>query len=174
MRGNHCQAVIRRCVQGSIPAHAGQPFPEAATESIRQVYPRACGATINAARNMRAGWGLSPRMRGNQANRQGWTRLKRSIPAHAGQPPKRKPEVVYIPVYPRACGATQRHPWHALLVQGLSPRMRGNLLNRRSRQWSRRSIPAHAGQPAVSIRYGAPRAVYPRACGATDSTATHI
>ena len=47
--------------------------------------------------------------------------------------------------------------------------MRGNHLNDMISESTDRSIPAHAGQPKNMAKAGGPVAVYPRACGATQS-----
>ena len=70
-------------------------------------------------------------------------------------------------VYPRACGGTGHSDPISPPVQGLSPRMRGNLGRLDIRPCPHGSIPAHAGEPPFlhgdSPFYG----VYPRACGGT-------
>ena len=58
-RGNHCQA-------GSIPACAGEPFPETLPDVVEEVYPRVCGGTRASSRQVCAVPGLSPRVRGNR------------------------------------------------------------------------------------------------------------
>ena len=93
----------------------------------------------------------------------------RSIPAHAGQPVCRKARIDHAEVYPRACGATMRWQRGERGVEGLSPRMRGNRTPMSANPTFRRSIPAHAGQPAADSSPGISFWVYPRACGATAS-----
>ena len=114
-----------------------------------KVYPRACGGTCS---------GLVGAL-----YREG------SIPAHAGEPPPEKPLRDFRGVYPRACGGTS-FSWPAQAsTSGLSPRMRGNQSDSRGLSQRRRSIPAHAGEPAQDrIRPGC-RGVYPRACGGTTA-----
>ena len=53
-----------------------------------------------------AGEGLSPRVRGNQDNRNLRTRNLRSIPAGAGEPPFLALSSKGPAVYPRGCGGT--------------------------------------------------------------------
>ena len=106
-------------------------------------------------------------MRGNQCPYQTWRVFPRSIPAHAGQPPFSLMRSTSSRVYPRACGATVLIQYLSPHRRGLSPRMRGNLeLSTDELLWWR-SIPAHAGQPALIARKAAAATVYPRACGAT-------
>ena len=70
-------------------------------------------------------------------------------------------------VYPRGCGGTQRKLATLQLVEGLSPRVRGNQVRRRSSPPSRRSIPAGAGEPRASAARNVKSQVYPRGCGGT-------
>ena len=86
MRGNLCAAYLRLPLSGSIPAHAGQPAAPALSCAVRQVYPRACGATNDTNDRIEKWAGLSPRMRGNRFQPLGVGVRTRSIPAHAGQP----------------------------------------------------------------------------------------
>ena len=89
-------------------------------------------------------------MRGNRVLRLPDGFIDRSIPAHAGQPSLPALSVRRGRVYPRACGATQKPQHRISMLGGLSPRMRGNLLD----------IPLWLHLAAV----------YPRACGATCTT----
>ena len=52
-------------------------------------------------------------------------------------------------------------------VIGLSPRVRGNPPSSSMRAAARRSIPACAGEPVVSLSSGFQGKVYPRVCGGT-------
>ena len=70
-------------------------------------------------------------------------------------------------VYPRECGATIPKTPESMPVSGLSPRVRGNLLNPLSILFGVRSIPASAGQPLGMFGMQAYNRVYPRECGAT-------
>ena len=116
---------------GSIPARAGEPLSGAA---IARVYPRACGGTswiyplaeqsrrTNRSIPARAGEPLdSSQVRRNESG---------SIPARAGEPTLRslrdRGNLPGRPVYPRACGGTQRHVAASSQGGGLSPRVRGN------------------------------------------------
>ena len=118
--------------------------------------------------------GLSPRVRGNPALSPVGSGAYRSIPACAGEPsgltPIPKPEQVY----PRVCGGTQHQiPGQQMLV-GLSPRVRGNPVNRGAVAMPVRSIPACAGEPPGGNRPLRRPEVYPRVCGGTaPPTARH-
>ena len=116
------------------------------------VYPRVCGGAESVALAMAARMGLSPRVRGSHRLSL-WIELwSRSIPACAGEPPFGAAAVALVEVYPRVCGGAIFANAKAKLRKGLSPRVRGS----RSRAFDvpidRRSIPACAGEPALSAR----------------------
>ena len=131
----------------SIPARAGEPSLPGFTAVFRKVYPRACGGTTADTAPSSACAGLSPRVRGNLVGDLRPVHLGRSIPARAGEPswgPSRQP----LPwVYPRACGGTVLGAIAAAFAVGLSPRVRGNLVQQRSGRYGDGSIPARAGEP---------------------------
>ena len=147
MRGNRKRLRRQQVGCRSIPAHAGQPLPTICYGSLGQVYPRACGATSQRRPTPSAPTGLSPRMRGNHRLAPCAIAYLRSIPAHAGQPCPRCDAKLWLKVYPRACGATANSGRSHRYVDGLSPRMRGNLARSSTSCSTARSIPAHAGQP---------------------------
>ena len=132
---------------GSIPACAGEPSRNASNDGVSKVYPRVCGGTY-ARHDLDSGWqGLSPRVRGNRMRVRFLPVTRRSIPACAGEPPRREAIGIQSRVYPRVCGGTAVHgvSFHAL--KGLSPRVRGNQVNVRRDRHCTRSIPACAGEP---------------------------
>ena len=151
----------------SIPALAGQPASPTPNTEWRRVYPRAGGATSTDDPVKTAGEGLSPRWRGNQAPLSIVGIPCRSIPALAGQPVRAAHLGHPEQVYPRAGGATPGQGVQGLLVEGLSPRWRGNHPPEGVVENIRRSIPALAGQPTVRNRCTRTHGVYPRAGGAT-------
>ena len=69
--------------------------------------------------------------------------------------------------YPRVCGATDGTEIIAHQMQGLSPRVRGNLRRENRPAKSPRPIPACAGQPAKHDGARITDGAYPRVCGAT-------
>ena len=77
--------------EGSIPACAGEPVRRVRDCGPLSVYPRVCGGTVPGLLLNCAGWGLSPRVRGNRANRVTLAHLAWSIPACAGEPAFRRP-----------------------------------------------------------------------------------
>ena len=91
-----------------------------------------------------------------------------SIPACAGEPPKRCAMSTICRVYPRVCGGTRPRGTERDSHYGLSPRVRGNQgITRRGPRWSR-SIPACAGEPASPSEWTVLTRVYPRVCGGTS------
>ena len=79
--------------------------------------------------------------------------------------------VVQDEVYPRACGGTQENAGRLLVLNGLSPRLRGNLCHLAQTEQSVGSIPAPAGEPYHPRQATGPDGVYPRACGGTRASA---
>ena len=173
LRGNHGIGISDGGGMRSIPAPAGEPLGEASLMPLREVYPRACGGTVRGGLCLRAGCGLSPRLRGNRLPEPGAGERRRSIPAPAGEPGNYPRGTIPAWVYPRACGGTLRRPKQLHLLPGLSPRLRGNRNRLHPRGHLRRSIPAPAGEPQRSTGPTPPDPVYPRACGGTVCNVTH-
>ena len=116
----------------------------------------------------------------------------RSIPAWAGEPGTRRSGLTLRWVYPRVGGGTFVHHHsfsHSFgrvyprvgggtddnlsdigMLQGLSPRGRGNLCMAVSSITSDRSIPAWAGEPGGGGYWAGVHAVYPRVGGGTHLT----
>ena len=150
VRGNLIPTDAATCHARSIPACAGEPR-QAVTESAgRQVYPRVCGGTWLPANLGNPSQGLSPRVRGNPAGIPGICRIRRSIPACAGEPVPSKWPIAACGVYPRVCGGTGKMPTRRGCATGLSPRVRGNRPVSHFGDGVCGSIPACAGEPARS------------------------
>ena len=114
------------------------------------VYPRACGGTPNFKHSSSEAMG--------------------SIPARAGEPRYSDIVLGHERVYPRACGGTITSDPEFGINSGLSPRVRGNLINKLACDLAIGSIPARAGEPRFPRRKRRCGWVYPRACGGTTST----
>ena len=147
LRGNHRLGLPAPGLAGSIPAPAGEPLRRGQASPLAAVYPRACGGTLIVDGPYNPERGLSPRLRGNLIQ------LKLGI--------------VEGGVYPRACGGTASSCGVFWWRQGLSPRLRGNQGIDGGCHLPRRSIPAPAGEPAVTTPEYWDCEVYPRACGGT-------
>ena len=167
VRGNRDRVYVKSLTRGSIPACAGEPQRLQPNRSLFQVYPRVCGGTQQTAGRNLYHLGLSPRVRGNLARtwRASWAR--RSIPACAGEPVGFPSPYEGNRVYPRVCGGTDSRSTPLQTPPGLSPRVRGNRQRLRRRTDGRGSIPACAGEPAVSMAAWMRASVYPRVCGGT-------
>ena len=153
----------------SIPACAGEPPAPGALAHRRWVYPRVCGGTGNAGGHLSPAAGLSPRVRGNLfSDRRGLTRVW-SIPACAGEPSAYWDVSGGRGVYPRVCGGTGVIADGALIIAGLSPRVRGNQALFALLVSYAGSIPACAGEPCRPGDSAGSGWVYPRVCGGTPS-----
>ena len=108
-----------------------------------------CGGTITAVSGVIAGGGLSPRVRGNPRDVEGCGDCQRSIPACAGEPRQGFAGARESTVYPRVCGGTWRLANESTRAEGLSPRVRGNLVDVKAYHADCRSIPACAGEPGM-------------------------
>ena len=166
-RGNLRRVAVIERDEGSIPAHAGEPpLPGRAPPSAR-VYPRPRGGTKCRFAGARSSTGLSPPTRGNLARARGFTAMRRSIPAHAGEPGARYTVDASHWVYPRPRGGTVPPFVPPCPGGGLSPPTRGNLSCTHANFPLDGSIPAHAGEPRAQPASRTPSPVYPRPRGGT-------
>ena len=104
VRGNPQVSPVVVGVGRSIPACAGEPRVPCAFGGADRVYPRVCGGTTMAGLSTSFSGGLSPRVRGNRANRSRARSRGRSIPACAGEPSGAAGSGSGAEVYPRVCG----------------------------------------------------------------------
>ena len=169
VRGNRRRPPVRRRQPGSIPACAGEPLRRAWAADRARVYPRVCGGTMPTNSPVASAPGLSPRVRGNPIPQWAPTNAARSIPACAGEPPRRSVRRWIRRVYPRVCGGTRLTGGHGGISQGLSPRVRGNQVRGVAVSGGRGSIPACAGEPSKGQMRSAKDWVYPRVCGGTSA-----
>ena len=167
VRGNQARRVRGEAAYRSIPARAGEPASVALTSALKKVYPRACGGTGVKHPIHVPMMGLSPRVRGNLVHSDYIFSNWWSIPARAGEPQRSGAGFSLQEVYPRACGGTGAPPMPVAHHDGLSPRVRGNLVQLSSIQGQWRSIPARAGEPGQDDFGHDSAQVYPRACGGT-------
>ena len=156
-------------MSGSIPACAGEPPPPRRQCPPSRVYPRVCGGTRDAYAPLIPHEGLSPRVRGNRALGGHHRQAVRSIPACAGEPTAEWHLHWWNRVYPRVCGGTFYTRRDRPTGVGLSPRVRGNLIDGGEVAYWEGSIPACAGEPTEDSYYAWAAWVYPRVCGGTES-----
>ena len=167
VRGNQTQRLLAVALLGPIPARAGEPHARVQLFPERGAYPRACGGTLPHRRDGALARGLSPRVRGNRDFPLAPLSFWGPIPARAGEPEPPGIRTMGHRAYPRACGGTELVVLKNRRVQGLSPRVRGNLRGAMPVEPRLGPIPARAGEPSRSrYRRSAWRA-YPRACGGT-------
>ncbi len=168
VRGNRLANRLKAFALGTIPACAGEPRRPRRLEGRQWDYPRVCGGTRICRSSAESLTGLSPRVRGNQHQHWNDSKIPGTIPACAGEP---------LPVgsacqprgdYPRVCGGTSIPL--ALMVRdvGLSPRVRGNPIIRRSMARCCGTIPACAGEPNPNQSPGRSIRDYPCVCGGTS------
>ncbi len=150
VRGNRARPGRRADGHGSIPAGAGEPSSPRNTPPEKAVYPRGCGGTTLHRQPQPFGGGLSPRVRGNLAGLDGGGKRLGSIPAGAGEPRGTDEARRNDEVYPRGCGGTRRAAILRDVLEGLSPRVRGNRQRLGGDGPAVGSIPAGAGEPACS------------------------
>ena len=112
--------------RGSIPACAGKPETHAAARGRTAVDPRVCGETLGTPSARTLTRGRSPRVRGNHAAGHRGGESPRSIPACAGKPGIRRRFRTRVRVDPRVCGETPTTAEIVDLLEGRSPRVRGN------------------------------------------------
>ena len=169
VRGNHSASPRQTRRRRSIPACAGEPRRKLSRVASHTVYPRVCGGTPLIRPFRHRDGGLSPRVRGNLLLPIAPPASLRSIPACAGEPSRSPLAARRARVYPRVCGGTERVFFLAMRANGLSPRVRGNLLLSASRTVPIGSIPACAGEPKESPHAPIVPTVYPRVCGGTSA-----
>ena len=149
-----------------IPAHAGQTHRMQRGFMAGPDHPRACGANVHTAYQLRFPAGSSPRMRGKRLHDRCHRQRGRIIPAHAGQTDCRFDGVAGSADHPRACGANQAPGNVSPSSCGSSPRMRGKHVRGTLPEEYRRIIPAHAGQTRSGTGGHSSPTDHPRACGA--------
>ena len=111
--------------------------------------------------------GPSPRVRGNRYPGGHPLFALGSIPACAGKPMALDAPLRTAGVHPRVCGETSRAFVDGSLETGPSPRVRGNLRERKTEQERLGSIPACAGKPCTAGIPSWDARVHPRVCGET-------
>ena len=170
VRGNQLDSAAHSPPERSIPACAGEPASEGSCHLSITVYPRVCGGTDVVQYRAAHATGLSPRVRGNQSLRNGAGARRGSIPACAGEPTPITINLSGAAVYPRVCGGTLDGIRPRCVVNGLSPRVRGNHRRIGQESYVNRSIPACAGEPRKGEPSGRVDKVYPRVCGGTRNS----
>ena len=147
VRGSPAKARTASSARGSIPARAGEPTSASSRWVPTTVYPRPCGGARTGRCPVCDESGLSPPVRGSQADHVRPLDIGGSIPARAGEPRIRWLNLLDWRVYPRPCGGAFRIIFPVCSWSGLSPPVRGSLFNRDLNCTVVGSIPARAGEP---------------------------
>ena len=147
LRGNLDIWRFRVVLFRSIPAFAGEPHLNSKCRVSWTVYPRVCGGTTCSASARACSSGLSPRLRGNRLEYKAVLSATQVYPRVCGEPPLYKTYNIYTQVYPRVCGGTASGRQLRFTANGLSPRLRGNLMPATASNTAVGSIPAFAGEP---------------------------
>ena len=148
-----------------IPACAGNSGPQSPLIPPTTVHPRVCGEQPWSLAARTRARGSSPRVRGT-GKRPTLVRVERRfIPACAGNSCGFCRFLVHTPVHPRVCGEQAIRSQVASSGFGSSPRVRGTAHAKPMTRYSKRFIPACAGNSRsrglLFIRF----AVHPRVCG---------
>ena len=138
------------------------------SDNINGVYPRVCGGSPQPHLVVMLGQGLSPRVRGKQADTDERCVYPGSIPACAGEALVHASYIKSYRVYPRVCGGSSTATAQQDNEEGLSPRVRGKQSPTDLPQIAKRSIPACAGEAVRGGRRRLVSAVYPRVCGGSQ------
>ena len=171
-RGNLGLLLGHHLDAGTIPACAGEPFPHPSQNQASRDYPRVRGGTEILRDSLIQDWGLSPRARGNLANRTLYLKGQGTIPACAGEPSQAPPCSTPPGDYPRVRGGTGDAGHGFSWEKGLSPRARGNRRGIGFMAILVGTIPACAGEPCRLRGRRAPAGDYPRVRGGTATSAS--
>ena len=148
-----------------IPADAGNTHGWNPWGHHGRDHPRGCGEHSTSRPARRPCMGSSPRRRGTPTAPVSTEASKRIIPADAGntRPGRRDPAA--SPDHPRGCGEHHPCPPGFKTVLGSSPRMRGTQLRYTVTPFSKRIIPADAGNTFVIPSHKVEKKDHPRGCG---------
>ena len=131
----------------------------------KAVHPRVGGEHRFASTPISASTGSSPRGRGTRGFARQFRRLRRFIPAWAGNTRKWAPGPPPSSVHPRVGGEHADELLPAFAQGGSSPRGRGTHRPFVRHHRRRRFIPAWAGNTVVKVAHSAASAVHPRVGG---------
>ena len=151
--------------RGIIPALAGNTYGKPRTPSAAGDHPRACGEHKGYKFRRSKGMGSSPRLRGTRDRSTGRHSHGGIIPALAGNTDYTLLFIAAFWDHPRACG---EHWWlcfHALIILGSSPRLRGTPDRHTPTPLYEGIIPALAGNTRKDKYAYADLRDHPRACG---------
>ena len=161
-------------ILGSIPASAGNPHRHQIHLSLSRVHPRERGESLGRRPLRLHETGPSPRARGIPRRGRRRRRWPRSIPASAGNPPRRRWSCCGNWVHPRERGESWLIFAHSVVHYGPSPRARGIPSAAHGRRGRAGSIPASAGNPMIRAASRTTYTVHPRERGESVTTLRRI
>ena len=170
-RGNLRRNCHPRRLQRPIPARAGEPHRDAIRALLGRAYPRSRGGTGFRYPLPVGCRGLSPLARGNRSLMIAPLSSPRPIPARAGEPSCTCISASSIRAYPRSRGGTITNSNPFIVIEGLSPLARGNLLLLVNLLVLGGPIPARAGEPVKCPLSQGLQGAYPRSRGGTGRLA---
>ena len=164
-RGSPISRTTRLESPGSIPAYAGEPYASIRNGWMGPVHPRLRGGALGSMPIASYERGPSPPTRGSHDGRRSHGGRRRSIPASAGEPGRRRTPWLPAGVHPRLRGGADVAQTVSNKYYGPSPPTRGSpgVRTTYDNRWG--SIPAYAGEPRArwSGTHGA--GVHPRLRG---------
>ena len=164
-RGTHCSTQPDTSPDRFIPARAGNARAFEASRSASRVHPRASGERASSSQTSTVSAGSSPRERGTPGILRRPCRVRRFIPARAGNARGSGGHALARPVHPRASGERARAPAALRGADGSSPRERGTRFAAGAVARQDRFIPARAGNASRQWHKSPIPPVHPRASG---------
>ena len=164
-RGNPRRRRSGGMADGCIPASAGESTTPARRSGRTRVHPRERGGIASRRPSDGEPQGASPRARGNRAGHVGELTRAGCIPASAGESTPGSNSRARSRVHPRERGGIALVSRRAAIIDGASPRARGNLQRRSRPLYSDGCIPASAGESTTDAWRCSPARVHPRERG---------
>ena len=164
-RGTHSEIRGGRIPLRFIPAWAGNADDTLIPSAEPSVHPRVGGERQKIIEKIGTESGSSPRGRGTRRDTPGRSRLRRFIPAWAGNAYRYRRRPVGCTVHPRVGGERRTRSVFPSQARGSSPRGRGTRGGPGGAASSDRFIPAWAGNALPSLRPGPGESVHPRVGG---------
>ena len=165
MRGTPHLTELTDCVEGIIPAYAGNTRPALARRSIARDHPRVCGEHHQHRGRFHFRRGSSPRMRGTHGRLLLLLGRNGIIPAYAGNTRSTRQPARPERDHPRVCGEHRSDARLRHRQRGSSPRMRGTHPHPAGNRRGQGIIPAYAGNTRFEPFSYPPMEDHPRVCG---------
>ena len=148
-----------------IPARAGNTADPRVERVVGPVHPRSRGEHGRGRRSAGGSGGSSPLARGTRHGEPRRDRVRRFIPARAGNTSRAPPPMLRSSVHPRSRGEHPPRPCAAASTAGSSPLARGTPRPDGVAEGGLRFIPARAGNTSAPQRIVVSHSVHPRSRG---------